>query len=474
MHSNWYQFQHERCTLLHLELMIRTGKSEFLCQQCGFRTPKWLGRCPGCGQWNTLAEETLGREAIAEAKDLPGPATPERLDEGLTEEPGRISSQIHELDRVLGGGVVSGSAVLIGGDPGIGKSTLLLQALHGLAAPGRSVLYVSGEESTQQIKMRSQRLGLSSSHLYVVAEAALENILALIDQVNPAVAAVDSIQTIHSAALESAPGSVSQVRHCAGRLVHEAKKRGRPTFLVGHVTKEGAIAGPRVLEHMVDTVVYFEGDRGHSFRILRATKNRFGSTNEIGVFEMRDSGLHSVSNPSELFLAERPLGVPGSTVVAAIEGSRPILVELQALVCPSGLALPRRTTMGIDHNRLALLVAVLEKKVGLSLAQQDIFVNAVGGVRVEEPAIDLAVAAAVASSLLDRPIDPQTVLLGEVGLTGEIRGVGRADLRVKEGARLGFRRFVLPRANVNRVSDLKGLDVIGVGSLKEALDAVCR
>jgi DNA repair protein RadA/Sms len=416
----------------------------------------------------------MGRQSTAEGKDLPTPAAPERIDEGLTDEPGRVSSKIHELDRVLGGGVVWGSAVLIGGDPGIGKSTLLLQALHGLAAPGRSVLYISGEESTQQIKIRSQRLGLSSPHLYVVAEAALENILALMDQVNPAVAAVDSIQTIYSVALESAPGSVSQVRHCAGRLVHEAKKRGRPTFLVGHVTKEGAIAGPRVLEHMVDTVVYFEGDRGHSFRILRATKNRFGSTNEIGVFEMRDNGLHSVSNPSELFLAERPLGSPGSAVVPAIEGSRPILVELQALVCPSGLALPRRTTMGIDHNRLALLVAVLEKKVGLSLAQQDIFVNAVGGVRVEEPAIDLAIAAGVASSLLDRSIEPHTVLLGEVGLTGEIRGIGRADLRVKEAARLGFHRCVLPRTNVDRVSSLKGVSVVGVGSLKEALDQLFR
>jgi len=416
----------------------------------------------------------MKRESAVGGKDLRSPAAPEPMDEGPAEEPGRVSSAIHELDRVLGGGVVWGSAVLLGGDPGIGKSTLLLQALHGLAAPGRSVLYVSGEESTQQIKMRSQRLGLSSPHLYVVAEAALENILALTEQVNPAMVAVDSIQTIYSVDLESAPGSVSQVRHCAGRLVHEAKKRGRPTFLVGHVTKEGAIAGPRVLEHMVDTVVYFEGERGHSFRILRTTKNRFGSTNEIGVFEMNDSGLHSVTNPSEIFLAERPLGAPGSAVVPAIEGSRPILVELQALVCPSGLALPRRTTMGIDHNRLALLVAVLDKKVGLSLAQQDIFVNAVGGVRVEEPAIDLAIAAAVASSLLDRPIDPHAVLLGEVGLTGEIRGIGRADLRAKEAARLGFRRCVLPRTNLDRVANLGGLDAVGVGSLKEALDQVLR
>ena len=459
---------------IFLQCMARNGKSHYLCQQCGFRAPKWLGRCPGCGQWNTLTEETLARETLAAGKDLPNPVAPERIEGVLSEEPGRLSSTIRELDRVLGGGVVWGSAVLIGGDPGIGKSTLLLQALHGLAVPGRSVLYISGEESTQQIRMRSQRLGLSASDLYVAAEAALENILLLVEQGNPAMVAVDSIQTIYSVDLESAPGSVSQVRHCAGRLIQEAKRRGRPTFLVGHVTKEGAIAGPRVLEHMVDTVLYFEGDRGHSFRILRATKNRFGSTNEIGVFEMKDSGLHEVSNPSALFLSERPVGTPGSAVVAAMEGSRPILVELQALVCPSGLALPRRTTTGIDHNRLAFLVAVLEKKVGLSLSQQDIFVNAVGGVRIDEPAVDLAIASVVASSLLDRIVDPQTVLVGEVGLTGEIRGVGRGDLRVNEAARLGFRRCVLPKGTVDRVPIPSGVELVGVGSLTEALEVVFR
>jgi DNA repair protein RadA/Sms len=384
----------------------------------------------------------------------------------------RISSRIVELDRVLGGGVVPGSAVLIGGDPGIGKSTILLQALHGLTATEHPILYISGEESTVQIKMRSQRLGLTSSHLYVVAESALENILRLSDELSPAAVAVDSIQTVYTNQLESAPGSVSQVRHCADRLIQEGKRKGRPTFLVGHVTKEGAIAGPKVLEHMVDTVLYFEGDRGHAFRILRATKNRYGSTNEIGVFEMKDNGLEEVANPSELLLAERPLDTPGSTVTAAMEGTRPILVEVQALTSPSSLAVPRRTSMGIDHNRLALLVAVLEKKVGLSMLHQDIFVNAVGGVRIDEPAVDLAITTAVASSFLDKPVDTYTVLLGEVGLTGEVRAVSRTDIRVKEAAKLGFRRCILPQSNAERLRSIKSMEMIGVQSVQGVLEVL--
>jgi len=405
-------------------------------------------------------------------KDLPPPASPQPIDRVELEESRRISSKIAELDRVLGGGVVPGSAVLIGGDPGIGKSTILLQALHGLTASERSILYVSGEESNVQIKMRSQRLGLTSSHLYVAAESALENILRLSDELSPAVLAVDSIQTVYTTQLESAPGSVSQVRHCADRLIQEGKRKGRPTFLVGHVTKEGAIAGPKVLEHMVDTVLYFEGDRGHAFRILRATKNRYGSTNEIGVFEMKDSGLQEVANPSELLLAERPLDTPGSTVTAAMEATRPILVEVQALTSPSSLAVPRRTSMGIDHNRLALLVAVLEKKVGLSMLHQDIFVNAVGGVRIDEPAVDLAIATAVASSFLDKPVDPHTILLGEVGLTGEVRAVSRTDIRVKEAAKLGFRRCLLPQSNAERLRAIKSIQIIGVQSVQGVLDVL--
>jgi DNA repair protein RadA/Sms len=444
-------------------------KSQHICQQCGFQSLKWLGRCPGCGQWNTLVEETT---LSSGGKELPPPASPQPIDRVELEDSRRISSRIVELDRVLGGGVVPGSAVLIGGDPGIGKSTILLQALHGLTAAEHPILYISGEESTVQIKMRSQRLGLTSSHLYVVAESALENILRLSDELSPAAVAVDSIQTVYTNQLESAPGSVSQVRHCADRLIQEGKRKGRPTFLVGHVTKEGAIAGPKVLEHMVDTVLYFEGDRGHAFRILRATKNRYGSTNEIGVFEMKDNGLEEVANPSELLLAERPLDTPGSTVTAAMEGTRPILVEVQALTSPSSLAVPRRTSMGIDHNRLALLVAVLEKKVGLSMLHQDIFVNAVGGVRIDEPAVDLAITTAVASSFLDKPVDTYTVLLGEVGLTGEVRAVSRTDVRVKEAAKLGFRRCILPQSNAERLRSIKSMEMIGVQSVQGVLEVL--
>ena len=451
--------------------MAREGKvkSQHICQQCGFHSPKWLGRCPGCGQWNTLVEETI---LTLGGKELPPPASPQPIDRVELEESRRISSKIAELDRVLGGGVVPGSAVLIGGDPGIGKSTILLQALHGLTASERLILYISGEESTVQIKMRSQRLGLTSPDLYVAAESALENILRLSDDFSPAALAVDSIQTVYSSQLESAPGSVSQVRHCADRLIQDGKRKGRPTFLVGHVTKDGAIAGPKVLEHMVDTVLYFEGDRGHAFRILRATKNRYGSTNEIGVFEMKDSGLQEVANPSELLLAERPLDTPGSTVTAAMEGTRPILVELQALTSPSSLAVPRRTSMGIDHNRLALLVAVLEKKVGLSMLHQDIFVNAVGGGRIDEPAVDLAIATAVSSSFLDKTVDPHTVLLGEVGLTGEVRAVSRTDIRVKEAAKLGFRRCLLPQSNAERLTAIKSIQIVGVQSVQGVLNVL--
>ena len=452
--------------------MARAEKSRHICQQCGFQSPKWLGRCPGCGQWNTLVEEILVRDPTSGGKELPPPATPQPIDGVVLEESRRLSCNIVELDRVLGGGVVPGSVILIGGDPGIGKSTLLLQALSGLTSLEQPILYISGEESTLQIKMRSQRLGVISSHLYVAAESALENILRLVDEFNPAAVAVDSIQTAYTSQLESAPGSVAQVRHCADRLMQEGKRKGLPVFLVGHVTKEGAIAGPRVLEHMVDTVLYFEGDRGHAFRILRATKNRYGSTNEIGVFEMKDSGLQEVSNPSELLLAERPMDTPGSAVTAAMEGTRPIMVEVQALASPSSLAAPRRTSMGIDHNRLALLVAVLEKKVGLSLLHQDIFVNAVGGVRIHEPGVDLAIATAIASSFLDKPVDPQTVLLGEVGLTGEVRAIARTDIRVAEASKLGFRRCLLPHSNVDRLPEVQSCEMIGVKSLQDVLSVL--
>ncbi|MBW1980017.1 MAG: DNA repair protein RadA [Deltaproteobacteria bacterium] len=449
--------------------MAKEPSTQYVCQECGFRSPKWLGRCPGCSQWNSLLEEKI--DAQHPAQLLPAATVEAEPLDGRTagQGPRRLSTGIDELDRVLGGGVVAGSVVLIGGEPGIGKSTLLLQALHGVSTGGKTLLYASGEESADQIRLRSRRVGISSPWLYVVADSLLENILGLTEKLDPDVLAIDSVQTVYSNQLESAPGSVSQVRHCASRVILEAKKANRPTFLVGHVTKEGAIAGPRVLEHMVDTVLYFEGDRGHSFRILRAIKNRYGSTNEIGVFEMSEKGLCQVMNPSELFLAERPLGVAGSAITAAIEGSRPLLVEVQALVSPSSLAIPRRTTMGVDHNRLALLLAVLEKKVGYSLAQQDIFVNAAGGVRVDEPAVDLAIAAAVASSFLEKPIDPGTVVLGEIGLTGEVRGVSRVAIRVKEAARLGFSRCLVPRGSAEGLQDVADMEIRGTASLQDAL-----
>ncbi|HEX5773988.1 MAG TPA: DNA repair protein RadA, partial [Geomobilimonas sp.] len=382
----------------------------------------------------------------------------------------RHTCGIAEFDRVLGGGLVEGSLVLVGGDPGIGKSTLLLQATDHLARSLGSVLYVSGEESPRQIRMRGARMQVQAPELLILAETMLEKILTQVHRVKPAVLVVDSIQTVFTSALESAPGSVSQVREVAGRLMMLAKGSGIPVFIVGHVTKDGSIAGPRVLEHMVDTVLYFEGDAGHPFRILRAVKNRFGSTNEIGVFEMKEGGLCEVKNPSELFLAERPLGVSGSVVVATLEGSRPLLVELQALVTTSSFGVPRRTTIGVDHNRLALLVAVLEKKVGLSLAGQDIFLNVAGGVRLNEPAADLGMVVAVASSHLDKTVEPHTIMLGEVGLAGEVRGITQPEVRAREAAKLGFSRCLMPAGNVKQVKGVKGLELVGVKSVEETLE----
>jgi DNA repair protein RadA/Sms len=395
-------------------------------------------------------------------------SAPQRLVEVSVVGEQRLCSGFGEFDRVLGGGTVPGSLTLIGGDPGIGKSTLLLQAAEHWGALG-PVLYVTAEESTRQVKLRAERLGIGTTELFLLAENALETILERVREVRPTFLVIDSIQTVFTLALESAPGSVSQVRECAGRLMQLAKGEGVATFLVGHVTKDGAIAGPRMLEHMVDTVLYFEGDAGHPYRILRAVKNRFGSTNEIGVFEMKDIGLAEVPNPSELFLAERPLDAPGSVVVASIEGTRPILVELQALVSGTAFGNPRRTAMGIDANRVSLLVAVLEKKVGYTLLAQDIFLNVAGGVKLNEPAIDLGVVAALASSHLNRPVPARTVLFGEVGLAGEVRAVSRPELRVKEAARLGFDRCLLPAGNLKHLDRPKGMELLGVKSADEAM-----
>jgi len=445
-------------------------RSIYVCQQCGYQSPKWLGRCPDCGQWNTLTEEA---KAVGgdKGRRLPPAGKVQRIGEVETLGEERCRCGIGELDRVLGGGVVPGSLVLIGGDPGIGKSTLLLQAANRLAETGPA-LYVTAEESARQVKLRGERLSVSARNLYICPETSLEAILERVKELQPAFLVVDSIQTIFTAALESAPGSVAQVRECAGRLMQLAKGSGVSTFIAGHVTKGGAIAGPRMLEHMVDTVLYFEGDPGHPYRILRAVKNRFGSTNEIGVFEMKENGLAEVSNPSELFLAERPEGSAGSVVVPSLEGSRPILVELQALVASTSFGTPRRTAIGLDHNRVSLLVAVLEKKVGMSLLAQDIFLNVAGGVRLDEPAVDLGVMAALASSHLNRPVAPGIILFGEVGLAGEVRAVSRPELRVMEAARLGFNRCYLPAGNLKNLDPPPGLQLIGVGTAQQALEEI--
>ncbi len=443
-------------------------KVVYACQSCGYQSPKWLGKCPDCNQWNTLVEERIERPSHArEELTLGTKEDPSPIPEISTAEEGRVLSGIGEFDRVLGGGLVPGSVILIGGDPGIGKSTLLLQAFDALSQRGLTCLYVSGEESQRQIKMRAERLGVTSPNLLILSETSLERVIDHIRKIKPSVLVIDSIQTIFSPSLPSAPGSISQVRESSGSIIILAKKGGLSAFLIGHVTKDGSIAGPRVLEHMVDTVLYFEGERGHNFRILRAVKNRFGSTNEIGVFEMKEAGLREVNNPSELFLSERPLQVPGSTVVCSMEGTRPILVELQALVSPSFLAVPRRTTIGVDHNRVALLVAVLEKKMGAKLFNQDIFVNVAGGVYVDEPAVDLGIIAAVASSYQEKAVEPKTVLFGEVGLAGEIRGIAQAEARVKEAGKLGFKRCILPLSNSRQLSHIKNPELIGVGSLAE-------
>jgi DNA repair protein RadA/Sms len=444
-------------------------KTVFTCQKCGSQAPKWLGKCPDCGAWNSMAEETVAGKAHGTATGTGSRPVP--ICDVPSQSEVRVTCGIGELDRVMGGGIVPGSMVLIGGDPGIGKSTLLLQAMHSLAATCGPVMYVSGEESASQTRLRGERLGVSHKGLLILAENSLEAILDHVAAIKPHVLVVDSIQTVWTSALESAPGSVSQVRESAGKLMLLAKGRNIPTFIVGHVTKDGSIAGPRVLEHMVDTVLYFEGDGSHPFRILRAVKNRFGSTNEIGVFEMKPEGLCCVDNPSELFLSERPLGVSGSVVTTSLEGSRPLLVELQALVSQSSYGVPRRTTIGVDHNRLALLVAVLEKKVGLHLAGQDIFLNAAGGVRLNEPAADLAMIMAVASSHLDKVIDPQTVVLGEVGLAGEVRAVTQADQRIAEAEKLGFKTCILPGGNLRRLKKGK-IRLVGVSSVQEAMNHV--
>jgi DNA repair protein RadA/Sms len=453
-------------------------RSVFRCQHCGHSESKWLGRCPGCSEWNCLIEERateVGRAAAAVPGDTAGPVSIAEV--SALEAGRRLTCGIAELDRVLGGGLVPGSLVLLGGEPGIGKSTLLIQLMAGIAADaGRSrplpVLYVSGEESVAQTALRARRVGADRAELRLLAETNLERILHHARSERPAVLAIDSIQTVQTDALDSIPGSVGQVRECAGMLLHFAKSSGIPTVLVGHVTKEGAIAGPKTLEHVVDAVLQFEGDGASPYRIVRALKNRFGSTQEIGVFEMHGAGLREVGNPSELFLSERPLGVPGSVVVASAEGSRPILVEVQALVAPAAAGFGRRTAAGVDGNRLSLLLAVLAQRANLDVLSQDVFVNVAGGVRLAEPAIDLGVACAVASAARKRAVDPATAVFGELGLAGEVRAVNLTETRLAEAVKLGFRRCILPEQNRSRIGSLPGLELLGVRNLLQALDAL--
>jgi DNA repair protein RadA/Sms len=453
---------------------MQKTKTIFQCQACGHTSPKWTGKCPDCGAWNSFAEEkkeSVRRSSIATHFKKSEPQPLSSVTGGAEQ---RTSTGIGELDRVLGGGVVAGSVVLVGGDPGIGKSTLLLQALSGMSGKQGKVLYVSGEESPEQIKIRAERLAINSEDIILLPETSLESIVNTATKLVPKVMVVDSVQTVYTEEILSAPGSVSQVRDCAAKLMFFAKKSDIPVFLIGHVTKEGAIAGPRVLEHIVDTVLYFEGDRGHSYRILRTVKNRFGSTNEIGIFEMSDAGLLEVENPSELFLLERPLNVSGSTVVASIEGTRPLMVEIQSLVSQTSFGMPRRTSIGVDFNRVNLLVAVLEKKAGLHLGGTDIFVNIVGGLKLVEPAVDLGIIATITSSLRDVPVDPRLFVFGEVGLSGEIRAVAQAEIRIKEAAKIGFKHAVIPFGNSEKIKNNFGLEITGARNVEDCLKAIFR
>ena len=452
-------------------------KTVFSCQNCGYQSPKWIGRCPDCNSWNSFVEEDYAapqakvKERVALYKD-----EPVLLKDVKVRDDSRLKTGILELDRVLGGGIVLGSVVLVGGDPGIGKSTISLQVSNQLTRQGVTVLYVSGEESVAQTKLRAKRLGSpDSGNLYIVNQTDLSLIVEYIQKIKPEVVIIDSIQVIFEPSISSSPGSVSQVRECAGILTQLAKTRGMTIFIIGHVTKEGTIAGPRVLEHIVDTVLYFEGDRFSIYRILRAVKNRFGSTNEIGVFEMGSGGLSEVKNPSKIFLSERPKDVSGSVVVSILEGTRPLLVEIQSLTSKSSFGYARHRAQGFDFNRLNLLVAVLEKRIGLHLEAEDIFVNVAGGIKIEDPAADLAVATAVSSAFREQLVMPETVVIGEVGLAGEIRSISQVTLRINEAEKLGFKHCVLPRNNYKNLDYKKeSIELIPVSTLKEALDIVLK
>ncbi len=448
-------------------------KTVFFCKECGFESAKWLGQCPACKSWDSFVDEPVVKKGSKPAGGIKNVSEPIPISDIKAEEQMRAGSGMEELDRVLGGGIVQGSLVLVGGDPGIGKSTLLLQMCRELIKKLKKVLYISGEESLSQIKMRAERLGVSNGELLLLCETDLDLIEGAINKYHPDIVIIDSIQTIFKEEVAAAPGSVSQVREATATLMRIAKGSGITIFIIGHVTKEGVVAGPRVLEHMVDTVLYFEGDNYASYRVLRAVKNRFGSTNEIGVFEMQGTGLAEVKNPSEFMLKGRPEGEPGSLVAASIEGTRPILVEVQALVCRTNFNMPRRTAAGTDYNRVNLLMAVLEKRAGIGLADCDAYINVAGGMRITEPALDLAVLTAILSSYKNKALDNKTIIFGEVGLTGEIRAVNMADQRVAEAAKMGFELCILPQANKEHI---KGHDIklIGVRNIQEVLGILMR
>ena len=448
--------------------MAKGKKTIFFCQNCGHEESKWLGQCPMCKEWNTFVEERVTMAKTAAVKDRKElRAVP--LSQVQTEAEERVSTHINELDRVLGGGIVPGSLILVGGDPGIGKSTLLLQVCRELARTEKKVLYISGEESLRQIKLRAQRMGEFTEHLLLLCETNLELIRQAIERERPETVVIDSIQTMFSEEVGSAPGSVSQVREATNALMQLAKGLCITIFIVGHVTKEGTVAGPRVLEHMVDTVLYFEGDRHASYRILRGVKNRFGSTNEIGVFEMRQDGLREVKNASEFMLDGRPEHASGSVVACSMEGTRPILLEIQALVCESNLGIPRRTAAGTDYNRVNLLMAVLEKRIGYRLANYDAYVNIAGGIKINEPAVDLGIVMAIVSSYKNRPLDERTIVFGEVGLSGEVRAVSMPEQRVQEAKKLGFETCIMPAVSYDSVKNIEGIQIIGVKNINEAI-----
>ena len=457
--------------------MAKGKNTVFFCQNCGYESAKWMGQCPGCREWNTFVEEQVvtGQGKSSRMKTVTGFSEknkPAKLSEVSIEKEDRISTGIGELDRVLGGGIVAGSLTLVGGDPGIGKSTLLLQVCRNLAGDGREVLYVSGEESLKQIKLRANRIGTFSDHLKLLCETDLESIEETIRRSKPDVVIIDSIQTMFHGEISAAPGSISQVREATGLFLQLAKGLGVSIFIVGHVTKEGTVAGPRVLEHMVDTVLYFEGDRHASYRLLRGVKNRFGSTNEIGVFEMEAEGLREVLNPSEFMLNGRPENASGSVVACSMEGTRPILVEIQALVCHSNFGIPRRQTTGTDFNRVNLLMAVLEKRLGLQMGNCDAYVNIAGGIKIQEPAIDLGIAMAIVSSFKNRAVSSDMIVMGEVGLSGEVRAVSMIPVRVQEAKKLGFATCVIPSVCMDSVKEISGIKIIGVSHVGEAMDLI--